>query len=133
MATLERRYLMFLIATGRAFHSRGPATEKALSPNFVSVRGMPNSFGVRRSEPPAAARKRRNSSSRICDVRWTGAVADSVYITRQSLQRIRGPSTLECVVVAQHTTLTIGSERSVLTIKYYTRRQHPASTIPAGK
>ena len=34
--------VMFLIATGRAFHSRGPAKEKALSPNFVLVR-MSNS------------------------------------------------------------------------------------------
>ena len=36
--------VMFLIATGRAFHSRGPAAEKALSPNFVLVRGMSNSL-----------------------------------------------------------------------------------------
>ena len=36
--------VMFLIATGRALHSRGPATEKALSPNFVLVRGMSNSL-----------------------------------------------------------------------------------------
>ena len=36
--------VMFLIATGRAFHSRGPATERALSPNFVLVRGMSNSL-----------------------------------------------------------------------------------------
>ena len=35
--------VMFLIATGRAFHSRGPATEKALSPNCVLLRGMWNS------------------------------------------------------------------------------------------
>ena len=36
--------VMFLIATGRAFHSRGPAAEKALSPNFVLVRDMSNSL-----------------------------------------------------------------------------------------
>ena len=30
---------MFLISAERAFHSRGPATEKALSPNFVLLRG----------------------------------------------------------------------------------------------
>ena len=36
--------VMFLIATCKAFHSRGPATEKALSPNFVLVHGMSNSL-----------------------------------------------------------------------------------------
>ena len=36
--------VMFLIATGRAFHSCGPATEKALSSNFILVRGMSNSL-----------------------------------------------------------------------------------------
>ena len=36
--------VMFLIATGRGFHAHGPATEKALSSNFVLVRGMSNSL-----------------------------------------------------------------------------------------
>ena len=36
--------VMCLIATSRAFHSRGPATQKALSPNFVLVRDMSNSL-----------------------------------------------------------------------------------------
>ena len=36
--------VIFLIATGRAFHSRSPATGKALSQNFVLVRGMSNSL-----------------------------------------------------------------------------------------
>ena len=36
--------VMFLIAIGGALHSRGPATEKALSQNFVLVRGMSNSL-----------------------------------------------------------------------------------------
>ena len=35
---------VFMITTGRAFHFRGPATEKALSHNFVVVRGMSNSL-----------------------------------------------------------------------------------------
>ena len=35
---------MCLIVTGRAFQSRGPATEKALSPNFVLEQGMSNSL-----------------------------------------------------------------------------------------
>ena len=35
----DDKSVMFLISAGRAFHSRGPATEKALSPNFVLVRG----------------------------------------------------------------------------------------------
>ena len=30
---------VFLMAAGRTFHSRGPATEKAVSLNFVLVRG----------------------------------------------------------------------------------------------
>ena len=67
---------MFLITTSRAFHSCGPATEKALSPNFVTVRG------VRRSEP-AAARNRRNSSSCVCDVGCTSAVIDYRQHTSQ--------------------------------------------------
>ena len=36
--------VMFLIATGRAFHSHGSATEKALSTNFVLVWCMSNSL-----------------------------------------------------------------------------------------
>ena len=32
----DGKSVMFLISAGRAFHSRGPATEKALSPNFVT-------------------------------------------------------------------------------------------------
>ena len=35
---------MFLIVTGRVFHFRGPATEKARSSNFALVRGMSNSL-----------------------------------------------------------------------------------------
>ena len=39
MARLKNdKSLIFLISAGRAFHSRGPATDKALSPNFVLVR-----------------------------------------------------------------------------------------------
>ena len=44
--------VMFLNATGRAFHSRGPATDKALSPNFVLVRGMSNSLVFADRSPP---------------------------------------------------------------------------------
>ena len=40
----EDTSVMFLIMTGRAFHSRGPATEKALSLNIVLVQGMSNSL-----------------------------------------------------------------------------------------
>ena len=36
----DDKSVMFLISAGREFHSRGPATEKALFPNFVLVRGM---------------------------------------------------------------------------------------------
>ena len=36
----DDKSVMFLISAGRAFHSRGPAREKAPSPNFVLVRGM---------------------------------------------------------------------------------------------
>ena len=36
--------VMILIVTGRIFYSRGPATEKAFSPNFDLVRGMTNSL-----------------------------------------------------------------------------------------
>ena len=36
----DDKSVRFLISAGGAFHSRGPATEKALSPNFVLVRGM---------------------------------------------------------------------------------------------
>ena len=36
----DDKSVMFLISARRAFHSRGPATEKALSPNFNLVRGM---------------------------------------------------------------------------------------------
>ena len=36
--------VMFFIATCRSFQSRGPATEKALSLNFVLVRGMSNTL-----------------------------------------------------------------------------------------
>ena len=36
----DDKSVMFLISAGRAFHSRGPATEKALYPNFALVRGM---------------------------------------------------------------------------------------------
>ena len=41
MARLQDdKSVMFLISTEREFHSCGPATEKALSPKFVLVRGM---------------------------------------------------------------------------------------------
>ena len=41
MACLQDdKSVMCLISAGRAFHSPGPATEKALSPNVVLVRGM---------------------------------------------------------------------------------------------
>ena len=36
----DDKSVMFLISAGTAFQSRGPATEKALSPNFVLVSGM---------------------------------------------------------------------------------------------
>ena len=36
----DDKSVMFLILTGRAFHSCGPATKKALSQNCVLVRGM---------------------------------------------------------------------------------------------
>ena len=36
----DDKSVMFLIAAERAFHSRRPATEEALSPDFVLVRGM---------------------------------------------------------------------------------------------
>ena len=36
----DDKSVMFLISAGRAFHSRSPATEEALSPNSVLVRGM---------------------------------------------------------------------------------------------
>ena len=36
--------LMFRMLSGRVFHSRGPATANALSPNFIRVRGISNWF-----------------------------------------------------------------------------------------
>ena len=42
----DDKSVMFLISAGRAFHSRGPAAEKALFPNFVQVRGMSYSHVV---------------------------------------------------------------------------------------
>ena len=36
--------LMFRMLSGRAFHSRGPATANTLSPNFVRVLGTSNWF-----------------------------------------------------------------------------------------
>ena len=36
--------LMFRMLSGRAFHSRRPATANALSPNFVDVLGTSNWF-----------------------------------------------------------------------------------------
>ena len=36
----DDKSVVFLISAGRAFHSRGPATEKAMSPNCVLVRRM---------------------------------------------------------------------------------------------
>ena len=45
--------MMFLIAAGRAFHSRGPATQKALSPNSVLVaRGLSNSLVIADRDRP---------------------------------------------------------------------------------
>ena len=35
----DDKSVMFLILAGRAFHSRGPATEKARSPNFSWCKG----------------------------------------------------------------------------------------------
>ena len=35
----DEKSVMFLISAERAFHSRGPATEKALFSNFALVRG----------------------------------------------------------------------------------------------
>ena len=49
--------VMFLIATGRAFHSHAPATEKALS-EFCSGARYVELAGVRRSEPAAARNPR---------------------------------------------------------------------------
>ena len=36
----DGKSVMFLIPKERAFRSRGPATKKALAPNFVLMRGM---------------------------------------------------------------------------------------------
>ena len=36
----DDKSVMFLISAGRAFHSRDPITENALSPYFVLVRGI---------------------------------------------------------------------------------------------
>ena len=36
----DEKSVMFLISAATAFHSHGPAIEKAMSPNFVLVRGM---------------------------------------------------------------------------------------------
>ena len=41
MASLkDNKLVMFLISAGGAFHSHGPATEKALSQNFIHVQRM---------------------------------------------------------------------------------------------
>ena len=58
--------LVVVITTGRAFHSRGPATEKALFEICPGARYV-KLAGVCGSEPTAAG-KRRNSSSCVCDV-----------------------------------------------------------------
>ena len=36
----DDKSVMFLISAGRSFHSRGSATENALSPNCVLMRGI---------------------------------------------------------------------------------------------
>ena len=70
--------VMFLIATGRAFHARGPATERALSLNFVLVRGMSNSlvFTDRSLPRPGIVEFLVIVSVTIG---WTSAVIDGIH------------------------------------------------------
>ena len=65
---------MFLISAGRAFHSRGPATEKALSPNCVLVRWMSYSvvFAERSWRCPG------NNEIVVVSVRYEWLVSGSV-------------------------------------------------------
>ena len=37
---MVKTFVMFLISAGRLFHSRGPATENALSPNLDRIPGI---------------------------------------------------------------------------------------------
>ena len=72
--------VVFLIMAGRAFHSRGSAIEKALSPNFVLVRDISSLLVI------AVGADRGQEASSSCTCGWTNAiVVIDRYITRQSL------------------------------------------------
>ena len=83
---------MFLISAGRAFRSRCTSTEKALSPNFVLVRGMLYSVVI-------AQRSRRchgnDEIGVVVSIRYEGPVPLGTPCT-QSLKRIRNAIGSQC-------------------------------------
>ena len=90
----DDKSLMFLITAGRAFHSRGPATEKALSPNFVLVRGMPYSVVIAER---SWRRPGNDEIGVIVSVRYGGLVPLwASCISTHSLKRIRWAIGCQC-------------------------------------